>query len=76
MNHEITIKDVTDLLNKYHERYELIKNDDWTKIIRLYDSKTSDNFVTLEITKDNNWQSIACAGKIIGGLSDLEKFLG
>jgi hypothetical protein len=75
-NMSIAICDVTRLLDKYRKKYEVMQDDGLLKRIRLYDNKNSNDFVTVEIIKDDGWRSISCAGKIIGDLTDLGKLLG
>ena len=63
----ITIANIVGLLDKYHKKYELLND----KFIRLYSEDGS--YTGVEVS--SNGSAICYEGKIIGGLSDLEKRL-
>lgn len=66
---EITMADVIYLLEKHYCRWEKIGEN----LIALYDNKLSDDRVHIEIGDDK--KSVSYAGRIIGGLDELEKIL-
>lgn len=65
VNKAITIKNVADLLDKYHKKYEFLNE----KFIRLYDEIGT--YTGVEVSKDG--KVVCYEGRIIGGLDELEK---
>jgi hypothetical protein len=64
----IEIEDVKLLLDKYHQKYEMIDGN----TIRLAD-KGDDSYTAITIADDK--KSVVYEGKVIGGLDELESRL-
>ena len=65
----ITTEEIEALFKQYNRRYETVANG----IYALYDNNTSNDRVTVELSRDSGCRAISYAGRIIGGLDELER---
>jgi hypothetical protein len=64
----LEFKDVVTLLDKYHQKYEMLGAD----AVRLVD-KGDNSHTVIQIADDK--KSVTYEGRVIGGLNELEKRL-